>query len=151
MPVKLQPQFYIIIGVVVFCLFVGVVVMASNASHKALPKATPTPAVADPTTIPPPATITFTVNSVVGISSIAVVNQNTNAKMILIPSELPHTYTVNYGDTLTFKVTSITGYRFNAWVFGDSSFHSPDSSGYLIWKITYPLIMEPHFLMDVTP
>ena len=153
MPLQFKPQFWIIIGVVLLVVLIGGAVLANNGAKKAVPTPTPTPipTVAAPTPTPQPATVTFTVNSVIGISSISVINQNTNAHWTLIPAEMPHPYTVNYGDTLTFKVTSIPGYRFNMWEFGDGTVHSPDSNGYLTWKITGSLVMDPHFLMDVIP
>ena len=131
-----------------FVLLILIIGAVSSTGQKPVVKPTPTPTPSMPTPTPQPSSLTFTVNSAVGIESIAYMNQNTGAKMVFIPTELPHTYTVKYGDTLSFKVTSTSGYRFNSWTFGDGSIHSPDVNGYLIIKITSPLIMDAHFLME---
>jgi hypothetical protein len=146
MPVANQKRFFIFVGIILFIILI-VAVAATNAAapKKPILKPTPTPTIAP--TLGPPPTVSFTVKAAVGVQTIAVTNQNTGSTMTLVPADLPITLNCKYGDTLTFKVTSAASYRFNTWMFGDSTF---DNHNPLNIKVAYPFMMEARFLTDVT-
>ncbi len=130
--------------------FLAIIIIAATVANSAVPSKpktspTPHPLVTPQPTLGPPPTLSFTVKSAVGVEAITVTNQNTGATIILKGADLPATFNCKTSDTLTFKVTASTGYRFNAWVFGDSTFQSQNP--YTL-KVTYPLTMEARFLMD---
>lgn len=146
MPFKIQKQFYIIIGVVFFIALIGGASLLNSAKPVAKPTPTPIPQVT-PTPGPPP-TISFTVKAAIGVHTITITNQNTGSKIVLTAAELPATYNVKYGDTVSFKVTAASGYIFNAWVFGDATFQSQNP---YTTKVVYAFIMEARFLMTDVP
>ena len=122
--------------------------VAALAAPPAAPKPKPTPtpdpnATAAPT--PPPATLSFTVKAGAGISTVTVTNQNTGAIATLTIADLPATYNFKNGDTLTFKVVSLTGYNFDFWALNDGTFQSQNP--YTL-KPADSITLEAHFLME---
>jgi hypothetical protein len=136
-----QPRFWAIILVITFFVVAGVVAVASSGNKQNAVKPTPLPT---PIITPPPADLTFTVKSGVGIATVKVTDQNTGSTIILTPVDLPASFTFKNGDTITFTVTSQAGYRFNAWVLGDGSFQSQNP--YSVKPVS-PLTLEARFLM----
>jgi hypothetical protein len=146
MPV-LAKRFYLIVAIILLAVLIGSAIAFAPKSAKPKPTVTPTPSPTVQPTLGPPPTLAFTIKSSVGVDSITVTNQNSGATITLKGADLPATFNGKYGDTLTFKVTPATGYRFNAWIFGDQTFQSQNP--YSI-KLTYAFTMEAKFLMDVT-
>jgi hypothetical protein len=147
LPVVASKRFYLIVGVIALIVILGVAAAANSAVPKKIkPTPTPTPITIIPTATPgPPATLSFTIKATTGLAKVTVTNQNSGATITLTAADLPATFNCKYGDTLTFHVTPQTGYRFNAWVFGDNTFQSQNPYS---TKITYSFQMEARFLME---
>jgi len=145
MPI-LAKRFWIFLLLIMFIVFIIIAVVAAPHKNTVTPKVTPTP---NPTVPPTPTTVSVTINSQVGMNMILFHDQNTGASMTLTAADMPWTINVKYGETITLKALSISGYVFNTWVFGDKSIASPDTNGYLTLKATESFIAEAHFLMEV--
>jgi len=146
---KLQPRFFVIVGVIFILALLAVAVLATPpATQKPKPTPTPTPTI-DPNATPvptrPPATLSFTIKAGAGINTVIVTNQNTAAIATLTITDLPATYNFKNGETLTFKVTPSTGYRFNFWALNDGTFQSQNP--YTI-KPASSITLDAHFLME---
>jgi hypothetical protein len=137
----MKPRFYLIVLVCVLVVMIVIAAAASSGNKQNAVKPTPLPT---PIITPPPADLTFTVKSGVGIATVKVTDQNTGSTIILTPVDLPASFTFKNGDTITFTVTSQAGYRFNAWVLGDGSFQSQNP--YSVKPVS-PLTLEARFLM----
>lgn len=143
----MKPRFYFILIIVGVLLVGGIAAAASNASNAAKKlNATPTPAPTVAETPGPPPIITYTVNSAIGVQSITVTNQNRGSTLTLTAADLPKSLNCPNGDTLTFKVIPAVGYRFNAWMFGDSQF---DSHNPYTIKAASAFTIEARFLMNL--
>jgi hypothetical protein len=136
--------------VIIFIVAIVGLYVASSATTAKSTKPTPTPIPTIQPTLGPPPTISFTVTSQVGMSNILFRDQSTGSSMTLVTADLPWTFNVKYGDTVQLKAVPVTGYHTNSWVCGDKTVLSPDNSGYLTMKVTYPFSIEARFLMDAT-
>jgi hypothetical protein len=140
----MKPRFFIIVAVVALIVIIGIAAASNSASNAAKKAATPTPApiIATPA---PPAIVTYTVGAAIGVQSITVTNQNRGSTLTLTAADLPKSLNCPNGDTLTFKVIATSGYRFNAWMFGDQQF---DSHNPYTIKALVPFTIEARFLMN---
>ena len=141
MPV-VKSRFYIFVAVIFLIIIILIAAAASTASNKVKTQATPIPPPPPP---PPPTVLTYTIASGVGVKTVQVTNENSGSTMTLTAMDLPATFNCKPDDTLTFKVTANSGYRFNAWLLGDGTFQS--SNPYTI-KAAVSFNMEARFLID---
>lgn len=105
----MKSRFYLFAGAAVLLLVIIIAAAASNGNNPTKTKV---------------GVNTCTVNCEVGLSSVLITNLNTGAHIIKTAASLPYTFNFNKGDTLSFKVSVLTNYMFNAWVFDDSTFNN---------------------------
>jgi len=110
----MKQRFWLIVGAILFILFIVVVAAASNTStNQSSTQYRPDPKYK--------ATITA---DTVGLDFIVITNENIPAQKIVLPQALPYTMNFAKDDILTFTVHTKDGYRFNSFDLGDGTFRS---------------------------
>ena len=120
--------FLFIVALVIVIFVVGIAVASSGGSKPN-------------TSTPKPCTATVTAD--IGLSSLYVFNQNTGRGITIVPANLPFAFNFTKGDTLSFNVTTLDGYTWNAWTFNDGTF---DNHNPLTWKSDVSYSMNAKFL-----
>lgn len=81
-----------------------------------------------------PGVYTATVTGTVGVDTVTIANQNTGKTIIRTAADLPYTFNFENGDTLRLNVTTIAGYKWNAWEINQTPWFAQDNP--LLIKVT---------------
>jgi hypothetical protein len=93
------------------------------------------------TTVKTEGLLTCTVESEIGIETITITNQNTQKNIIRSDVDLPFTFNFTAGDTLKFNVTTIAGYKWNAWLINQAPWFADNNP--FTFKPTDDIVLTP--------
>ena len=74
-----------------------------------------------------PGVYTATITGAIGVDTVTVTNQNTGKTIIRTAADLPYKFNFENGDTLKLNVTTIAGYKWNAWEINQSPWFAQDN------------------------
>ena len=142
----MKPRFYIILAVIALIVIIGVA--AASQQPTSVTKPTPTPAPVTTPVVHPPAVVSITINSEVGVKQVVITNLNTGTSITKRSTDLPFTFNADNGDSLRFYVTTEESYMWNSWMFNTGTF---DNHNPLTLKATSSLDMSPMCLVQEAP
>jgi hypothetical protein len=74
-----------------------------------------------------PGVYTATIKGTIGLDTVTITNQNTGKTIIRTAADLPYTFNFENGDTFRLNVTTLDGYKWNAWEINQSPWFAQDN------------------------